>query len=167
MSKSAIVYFSPRLPISPTNRSHSRTMAILSETLAGLHVSASNLEAPSDPDDDRQEDAAQESDKPIASLSGLKRPPRPPSKAILQDFILESLSFKSMNYREQDIEQAHGSSFDWIFTDQTGDSHPSFSDWLSTNNLGNIYWSRSKHGLMCQPRWFLLTAESHWKTRLR
>ena len=64
------------------------------------------------------------------------------SPAVLQEFILESLSFKSMNFREQDIEEAHGSSFDWIFKDKLDDEHPSFSNWLSTAELGNVYWSK-------------------------
>ncbi|KAK8063115.1 hypothetical protein PG997_015212 [Apiospora hydei] len=68
------------------------------------------------------------------------------NKGVLQDFILESLRFKSMAFREQDIEQAHGASFDWIFHDQAGDSHPSFSEWLSTTELGNIYWITGKPG---------------------
>ncbi|KAK7958986.1 uncharacterized protein PG986_003840 [Apiospora aurea] len=75
--------------------------------------------------------------------------PKPPGgfhKGVLQDFILESLRFKSMAFREQDIEQAHGTSFDWIFHDQAGDSHPNFSEWLSTTGLGNIYWITGKPG---------------------
>ncbi|KAK8860141.1 hypothetical protein PGQ11_010875 [Apiospora arundinis] len=75
-----------------------------------------------------------------------QKPTRGFNKAILQDFILESLSFKSMGFREQDIERAHGTSFDWIFNDQVGDSHPSFSEWLSTTKLGNIYWITGKPG---------------------
>jgi hypothetical protein len=78
--------------------------------------------------------------QPVASSA--RKPARGFNKAILQNFILESLSFKSMGFREQDIEQAHGTSFDWIFNNQAGDSHPSFSEWLSTTKLGNIYWSR-------------------------
>lgn len=67
-----------------------------------------------------------------------------PSIELLQDFILESLSFQSMESREQDVAKAHGNSFDWIF-DITGSrdsaNDPRFTEWLSTDNLGSIYWS--------------------------
>lgn len=65
---------------------------------------------------------------------------------LLEEFILESLSFKSMSYREQDITHAHGTSFEWIFSEQRGDGAErlSFSKWISTEDLGNIYWSESK-----------------------
>ncbi|KAK7906440.1 hypothetical protein PG985_016446 [Apiospora marii] len=78
--------------------------------------------------------------------SNSQTPSRGFNPGVLQDFILESLSFKSMAFREQDIEQAHGTSFDWIFKDQADDSHPSFSKWLSTTELGNIYWITGKPG---------------------
>ena len=67
-----------------------------------------------------------------------------PSKRLLQDFILESLSFQSMESREQDVAKAHGNSFDWIFNsagDRPSVSGPRFTDWLSTDDLGSIYWS--------------------------
>lgn len=67
-----------------------------------------------------------------------------PSKGLLQDFILEGLSFQSMESREQDVAKAHGNSFDWIF-DNAGSrnsvSGPGFTEWLSTDDLGSIYWS--------------------------
>lgn len=65
---------------------------------------------------------------------------------LLEEFILESLSFKSMSYREQDITPAHGNSFDWIFGEHTGDDAErlNFSKWISTDELGNIYWSELK-----------------------
>ncbi|KAL2287693.1 hypothetical protein FJTKL_05059 [Diaporthe vaccinii] len=72
-----------------------------------------------------------------------------PSKELLQDFILESLSFQSMESREQDVAKAHGNSFDWIF-DITGSrgsaNDPRFTEWLSTDNLGSIYWITGKPG---------------------
>ncbi|KAK8137397.1 hypothetical protein PG984_005337 [Apiospora sp. TS-2023a] len=80
------------------------------------------------------------------TVSSLPTPSRGFDQGVLQDFILESLSFKSMAFREQDIEEAHGTSFDWIFHDQAGDSHPGFSEWLSTTKLGNIYWITGKPG---------------------
>ncbi|KAF3769756.1 hypothetical protein M406DRAFT_284211 [Cryphonectria parasitica EP155] len=82
--------------------------------------------------------------------------PRPKvSQGLLQDFILESLQFKSMNYREQGIAQAHGSSFEWIFNESSVAGHSaaaggmenlSFPKWLSTSELGNIYWITGKPG---------------------
>ena len=66
-----------------------------------------------------------------------------PSKELLQEFILESLSFQSMESREQDVAKAHGNSFDWVFSAGSRDSvnDPMFTEWLSTDNLGSIYWS--------------------------
>lgn len=67
-----------------------------------------------------------------------------PSKGLLQDFILEGLSFQSMESREQDVAKAHGNSFDWIFDNagsQNSVSGPRFTEWLSTDDLGSIYWS--------------------------
>lgn len=67
-----------------------------------------------------------------------------PSKELLQDFILESLSFQSMESREQDVAKAHGNSFDWIFNNagsRDSVNDPRFTEWLSTDNLGSIYWS--------------------------
>lgn len=69
-----------------------------------------------------------------------------PSKELVQEFVLESLCFQSMESREQDVAKAHGNSFDWIFNsvgspDSVND--PRFTEWLSTDNLGSIYWSES------------------------
>ncbi|KAK8054433.1 hypothetical protein PG994_009500 [Apiospora phragmitis] len=112
-----------------------RTVTFLADTLSGVQVS--NPTPKTSPADHGADTAA---------ISGMQTPPRGFNKGVLQDFILESLSFKSMAFREQDIEQAHGTSFDWIFHDHAGDSHPSFSEWLSTTKLGNIYWNRTITG---------------------
>lgn len=72
------------------------------------------------------------------------KPGRAPSRELLQDFILESLSFQSMESREQDVAKAHGNSFDWIFnstSSRDSANDPKFTEWLSTDNLGSIYWS--------------------------
>ncbi|KAK2604950.1 hypothetical protein N8I77_007840 [Diaporthe amygdali] len=79
--------------------------------------------------------------------SGRARPA--PSKELLQEFILESLSFQSMESREQDVSKAHGNSFDWIFNSagsRDSASDPMFTEWLSTDNLGSIYWITGKPG---------------------
>ncbi|KAK8117996.1 small s protein-like protein [Apiospora kogelbergensis] len=68
------------------------------------------------------------------------------NEGVLQHFILESLRFKSMDFRAQDIEEAHGTSFDWIFNHQASDSHPNFSEWLATTKHGFIYWITGKPG---------------------
>lgn len=75
-----------------------------------------------------------------------------PSKELLQEFVLESLSFQSMESREQDVAKAHGNSFDWIFNsagspDPVND--PRFTEWLSTDNLGSIYWSEYSFHWSC------------------
>ena len=144
-SKSTTKCACPQIRDADPVRSRSPTVAALSNVLSGLSVNDSSPARFSGNHDRHQNNGHQEGDKSIVSES--QKPRRGFSEAILRDFILESLSFKSMNYREQDIEQAHGSSFDWIFRDQPGDSHPSFSKWLSTASLGNIYWSRFEAAL--------------------
>lgn len=70
-----------------------------------------------------------------------------PSKGLLQDFILETLSFESMESREQDVAKAHGNSFGWIFNNSASRrppaNDPKLTEWLSTDDLGSIYWSES------------------------
>ncbi|KAI1857228.1 uncharacterized protein JN550_013411 [Neoarthrinium moseri] len=70
---------------------------------------------------------------------------------ILIDFILESLSFKSMKTREEEVAEAYGDTFDWIFKYQSskeGDAHlgDRFTSWLSGSDLGSIYWVTGKPG---------------------
>ncbi|KAH8664466.1 hypothetical protein BX600DRAFT_300735 [Xylariales sp. PMI_506] len=81
-----------------------------------------------------------------------QRPPRPASSGLLKDFILESLSFKSMKNREEEVTEAHGDTFNWIFgselstTDDPAAPAHSFVDWLETDQLGPIYWITGKPG---------------------
>ena len=92
------------------------------------------------------------------------RKPRQVSAALLNDFILESLSFKSMTDREEEVAEAHANTFDWIFADiatgGTGGAGSSkrdsekvsqrfgheFTKWLETDALGGIYWINGKAG---------------------
>jgi hypothetical protein len=37
---------------------------------------------------------------------------------LLQDFILENLSFASMRGREEEVAEAHRKTFEWTFTDE-------------------------------------------------
>ncbi|TQV99489.1 small s protein [Cordyceps javanica] len=116
----------------------------LADSFLGLNVGDSISMADSDKAQGCHETVRVAVDR--SAVSGTKKTARGFNKAILQDFILESLRFKSMGYREQDIEQAHNTSFDWIFNNQASDSHPSFPEWLSTTKLGNIYWVTGKPG---------------------
>ncbi|KAK7952869.1 small s protein [Apiospora saccharicola] len=134
----------------------------LSDIRQHLHIAAETTEATETVSDLAHTLSGVQVGNPIPAASGLAQEVRPetgrptvsspptPSRGfnqgVLQDFILESLSFTSMAFREQDIEEAHGTSFDWIFHDQAGDSHPSFFKWLTTAELGNIYWITGKPG---------------------
>jgi hypothetical protein len=81
------------------------------------------------------------------------RPSRPTaSSGLLKDFILESLSFKSMRDREEEVADAHGRTFDWILNPSV--SHGSkaqnelgdhFTKWLGGDDLGSIYWGEFEH----------------------
>jgi hypothetical protein len=71
---------------------------------------------------------------------------------IIQDFILDSLAYKSMRDREGEVTAAHGKTLEWIFgsRDRTQSaSHDfghKFTRWLSTDDLGPIYWITGKPG---------------------
>ncbi|KAI0123362.1 hypothetical protein BJ170DRAFT_687373 [Xylariales sp. AK1849] len=69
---------------------------------------------------------------------------------ILEEFILESLSFKAMTTREEEVADSHGSTFDWILTPDQNDAKKGLGDhftrWLSSDNLGSIYWITGKPG---------------------
>ena len=64
--------------------------------------------------------------------------------------MLESLSFKSMRDREEEVTEAHKNTFDWIFNpdkyDSTDDARRRLGDqfvgWLRDDDLGSIYWSK-------------------------
>ncbi|ETS76211.1 hypothetical protein PFICI_11598 [Pestalotiopsis fici W106-1] len=71
--------------------------------------------------------------------------------SILSDFILETLSFKSMKNREEEVAEAHRNTFDWIFKYSFGDVSEGgfgdqFSRWLQSSELGNTYWITGKPG---------------------
>lgn len=79
--------------------------------------------------------------------------PRLAPASLLYDFILESLAYKSMYDREEEVVQAHESTFDWVFkgTGQEGDEtdglgHQQLTSWLGTDALGPIYWITGKPG---------------------
>jgi hypothetical protein len=70
-----------------------------------------------------------------------------PSADILEDFILDSLTYKSMRDREEEVAEAHGKTFEWIFELQTDRSfNHQFTTWLTTDELGPIYWISGKPG---------------------
>ncbi|KAM3500258.1 hypothetical protein MY10362_006562 [Beauveria mimosiformis] len=79
--------------------------------------------------------------------------PRLVSPDILNDFILEGLAYKSMHDREEEVSEAHATTFDWVFADEPsvrdGGSRAtkhSLKNWLSTAESGPIYWITGKPG---------------------
>ena len=66
----------------------------------------------------------------------------------LQDFILESLSFSSMKDREEGVDIAHDSTFEWIFHSNrmTSPGVDSLSKWLQKDGADGIFWVNGKAG---------------------
>lgn len=99
------------------------------------------------PEGQRETHEAPAGQEGAETLPASQRTPRPAPAGILQDFILESLSFKSMTDREDEVADAHGNTLSWILdeghpTDELKNAHSiAFSTWLQTNELGSIYWS--------------------------
>lgn len=83
-------------------------------------------------------------------LSAITKDVAAPTKTValagpLVDFILESLSFKSMKNREEEVADAHANTFDWVFKYDSGDGGRNslgdqFTSWLQNDKLGSIYW---------------------------
>lgn len=71
---------------------------------------------------------------------------------LLNDFILETLVYKSMHDREDEVEKAHKSTFDWVFgktttTPQDKESSKNqIKQWLGSDAMGPIYWITGKPG---------------------
>lgn len=78
--------------------------------------------------------------------------PRLAPASLLYDFILENLAYKTMHDREEEVAEAHRSTFDWVFNQ--ADTRGKQSDcleheltaWLGTDELGPIYWITGKPG---------------------
>ncbi|KAL6887237.1 hypothetical protein HDV57DRAFT_508168 [Trichoderma longibrachiatum] len=78
---------------------------------------------------------------------------RPTPDSIVHDYILDTLSYKSMHFREQEVTKAHNSTFEWVFQPSAPteagkeeiSEHP-FSTWLRGDTLGPIYWITGKPG---------------------
>ncbi|KAF1992354.1 hypothetical protein K402DRAFT_320597 [Aulographum hederae CBS 113979] len=75
---------------------------------------------------------------------------------LINEYILESLTYPSMKDREDDVMEAHRDTFSWIFqgrdapqakqeTSALNESND-FTKWLSTDDLGSIYWISGKPG---------------------
>lgn len=90
---------------------------------------------------------------PAAVVEAMKKP-RPVPASLLYDFILESLAYKSMHDREEEVVQAHRKTFEWVFTDDANRSSSSIttgaksglSTWFAQDTLGPIYWITGKPG---------------------
>ena len=74
--------------------------------------------------------------------------PRLAPASLVNDFILESLAYKTMNDREEEVTAAHESTFDWVFhgEKQVGQVGHQLATWLSGDALGPIYWITGKPG---------------------
>lgn len=115
------------------------------------------------PDDAKPQDDPLSADAETMTLSASSTP-----ASVVTDFILESLSFKSMKNREEEVAEAHRNTFDWIFKYSFGDASGSelgdqFTKWLQTGELGNIYWSKPVPTLATE---YLIQTDfeaSHWK----
>ncbi|KAM0354370.1 hypothetical protein ACHAPU_001414 [Fusarium lateritium] len=81
-----------------------------------------------------------------------KTKPRLAPAGIINDFILESLAYKSMHDRESQVTEAHAKTLDWIFDNSPIEQslrqrfRESFTAWLSGTELGPIYWITGKPG---------------------
>ncbi|KAK9426665.1 putative NACHT domain-containing protein [Seiridium unicorne] len=98
-----------------------------------------------------EEQAASSLDQGMSSSPSITKPSPATSSGILIDFILESLSFKSMKNRQEEVAVAHGKTFDWVFKHDSGGSDRAalgdqFTTWLRSDELGNIYWVTGKPG---------------------
>ncbi|GKZ26487.1 hypothetical protein AbraIFM66951_005823 [Aspergillus brasiliensis] len=78
--------------------------------------------------------------------------PRNAPVDLLNEFVLETLAFKDMYDREENVAKAHGKTFEWIFGADgrqgkaENEFRHGFSAWLETNNYGPIYWMTGKPG---------------------
>ncbi|KAJ4129883.1 hypothetical protein NW768_006853 [Fusarium equiseti] len=81
-----------------------------------------------------------------------KKPPRLAPAGLINDFILESLAYKSMHDRESQVTEAHAKTLDWIFDNSIIDQplrqkfRDTFIAWLNGSELGPIYWITGKPG---------------------
>ncbi|KAL9107646.1 MAG: hypothetical protein Q9227_007453 [Pyrenula ochraceoflavens] len=67
------------------------------------------------------------------------------TKAMLvQNHILESLQYASMNDREEEVAPAHRDTFEWIYDDVESKSR--FREWLVGSTVPSIYWVTGKPG---------------------
>ncbi len=70
-----------------------------------------------------------------------------PPAEVLEDFILDTLAYKSMRDREEEVASAHAKTFEWIFEPEPdGNLRHHFATWLETDKLGPIYWVNGKPG---------------------
>ncbi|KAF4340530.1 hypothetical protein FBEOM_5568 [Fusarium beomiforme] len=82
----------------------------------------------------------------------IPKPPRLAPVGLINDFILESLAYKSMHDRECQVTEAHAKTLDWIFDNSPigqplrQDFRDTFVSWLSGTGLGPIYWITGKPG---------------------
>ena len=75
--------------------------------------------------------------------------------ALLEEFFLESLSFTTMNDREEEVTEAHRNTFEFIFDESLNPSSDdirgqpadnNFTRWLGSNTGSGVYWISGKAG---------------------
>lgn len=70
--------------------------------------------------------------------------------SLLQDFILEGLSYASMKDRQEEVAEAHSKTFEWIFVEpdkkDLDQNHSNFVHWLTQDGANGIYWINGKAG---------------------
>ncbi|KID88416.1 NACHT nucleoside triphosphatase [Metarhizium guizhouense ARSEF 977] len=79
-------------------------------------------------------------------MSRVPEKPRLAPASLLYDFILESLAYKTMHDREEEVVEAHGSTFDWIYNNANKQLGHQLTTWLCSDGLGPIYWITGKPG---------------------
>ena len=70
------------------------------------------------------------------------------TRALVSNYILESLHFPSMTNRYEQVGEAYSETFGWIFGEITDGSLPfsNFVDWLSKPDQNGLYWIKGKAG---------------------
>ncbi|KAF9776528.1 hypothetical protein IL306_005280 [Fusarium sp. DS 682] len=124
--------------------------------LADLHVTDHELEPEANATQSSIENTESIAHDDVGKSPGqipiIPRPPRLAPVGLINDFILESLSYKSMHDRESQVTEAHAKTLDWIFDNSPIDQslrqnfRDTFVSWLSGTDLGPIYWITGKPG---------------------
>ncbi|KAM0316594.1 hypothetical protein ACHAPQ_011282 [Fusarium lateritium] len=122
--------------------------------LADLQLAEADAELGGDEPAEIAESTAQnDTEKSVEQNTSVKKAAsKLASAGLINDFILESLAYKSMHDRESQVTEAHAKTLDWIFDNSPIDQslrkkfRESFTAWLNSTDLGPIYWITGKPG---------------------